>query len=168
MNDVIQNIRSNKELGKSFENETKSQQSKIKLLQQEIQTLKNENKDLKEENKSHLKIIEFLSAGLDSDTPLGNCCNYNAAQTCTTNQHHSISSDSSTSNFPKTFSRPRPTDPRPNILTQANSQNRFASIEVENTWKNNNHGNQSNYDRGTNNYIKSSQIISFNAQIQMS
>ena len=48
VNDVIQNISFNKELGKSFENETKSQQSKIKLLQQEIQTLKNENKDLKE------------------------------------------------------------------------------------------------------------------------
>ena len=48
VNDVIQNISFNKDLGKSFENETKSQQSKIKLLQQEIQTLKNENKDLKE------------------------------------------------------------------------------------------------------------------------
>ena len=44
VNGVIQNISFNKELGKSFENETKSQQSKIKLLQQEIQTLKNENR----------------------------------------------------------------------------------------------------------------------------
>ena len=33
INDVIQNITSNKELGKNFEYETKSQQSKIKLLQ---------------------------------------------------------------------------------------------------------------------------------------
>ena len=70
VNDVIENIRSNKELGKSFEDETKYQQSKIKLLQQEIQILKNENKDLKEENKSHLKIIELLSAGHDSVVPL--------------------------------------------------------------------------------------------------
>ena len=46
VNDVIQNISSNKELVISFENETKSQQSKTKLLQQEIQTLKNENKGL--------------------------------------------------------------------------------------------------------------------------
>ena len=66
VNDVMQNISSNKELGKSFENDTKTQQSKIKLLQQEIQTLKNEKKDLKEENKYHLKIIELLSAGHDT------------------------------------------------------------------------------------------------------
>ena len=44
VNDVIQNISFNKELRKSFENETKSQQSKIKLLQQDIQTLKNGKK----------------------------------------------------------------------------------------------------------------------------
>ena len=44
VNDVIQNISFNKELQKSFENETKSQQSKIKLLQQDIQTLKNGKK----------------------------------------------------------------------------------------------------------------------------
>ena len=47
INDIIQNISSNKEIGKSFENEMEFQQSKIKLLQQEIQTLKNENKKLK-------------------------------------------------------------------------------------------------------------------------
>ena len=114
VNDVIENIRSNKELGKSFEDETKYQQSKIKLLQQEIQILKNENKDLKEENKSHLKIIELLSAGHDSDNPLRNYRNYNPAQTCITSQDHSISSNTSTWNFPRTVSRPRPTDPRPN------------------------------------------------------
>ena len=68
----MQNISSNKESEKSFEDETKSQQSKTKLLQQEIQTLKNENKDLKEESISHLKNIELLSAGRDSDTPLIN------------------------------------------------------------------------------------------------
>ena len=77
VNDVIQNISSNKELGNSFKDETKSQQSKTKLLPQETQTLKNENKDLKEENKSHLKIIELLSAGHDSDNPLRNYRNYN-------------------------------------------------------------------------------------------
>ena len=110
VNDVIKNISSNKELGIRFENETKSQQSKIKLLQQEIQTLKNENEDLKEENRSHLKIIELLSAGHDSDIPLRNCGNYNPAQTCITNQRHSISSDPSTWNFPRTVSRPRPID----------------------------------------------------------
>ena len=93
VNDVIQNISFNKELGKSFENETKSQQSKLKLLQKEIQILKNENKDLKEENKSHLKIIELLSAGHDSGIPLKNYGNYNPAQTCVTDQHHSSSSD---------------------------------------------------------------------------
>ena len=87
VNDVIQNISSNNELGKSFEIETKSQQSKMKLLQQEIQTLKNENKDLKEENKSHLKIIEFQSAGHDSDTPLRNYGNYNPAQSPQTHLH---------------------------------------------------------------------------------
>ena len=70
INDVIQSISSNKELGKSFEDETNYQQSKIKLLQQEIQTLKNENKDLKEENKSYLKIKKLLMAGHDSDNPL--------------------------------------------------------------------------------------------------
>ena len=62
---------------------------------------------------------------------------------------------------------PRPTDPRPNTAV---SQNRFAplSIEPENTWKYNNSNDQSNYDRGTNNYIKRlSLIISFNAQMQM-
>ena len=151
VNDIIQNISFNKELGKSFENETKSQQNKIKLLQKEIQTLKIENKDLKEENKSHLKIIELLSADHDSDISLRNYGNYNPAQTCITNQHHSISSDSSTWNFPRTVSRPRPIDPKPNILTSAISQNRFAplSIKLENTWKNNNSDNQSNYD-----YIK--------------
>ena len=140
VNDVIQNISFNKELGKSFENETKSQQSKIKLLQQEIQTLKNGNKDLRVENKSHLKIIELLSVGHDSDIPLRNYGNYNPAQTCKTNQHHSISSDSSTWNFPRPISRSRPIDPKPNILTPATSQNRFAtlSIKLENPWKNNN------------------------------
>ena len=167
--DVIQNISFNKELGKSVENETKSRQSKIKLLQQEIQTLKNENKDLKEENKSHLKIIELLSIGHDSDIPLRNYGNYNPVQTCITNQHHSISSDSSTWNFPKTVSRPRPIDPKPNILTSAISQNRFAplSIELESTWENNDSDNQSNHDCGANNYTKKSLIISFNAQMQM-
>ena len=114
--------------------------------------MKNENKGLKEENKSHLKIIELLSAGQNSDIPLRNYGNYNPAQTCITNQHHSISSDSSTWNFPRTVPRPRPIDPRPNILTAAISQSRFAplSIELENTWKNNNSDNQSIYDRGTN------------------
>ena len=87
VNDVIQNISYNKELGKSFENETKSQQSKIKLSQQEIQTLKNESKGLKEENKSHLKIIELLSADHDSDIPLRNYGDYNSVQTCITYQH---------------------------------------------------------------------------------
>ena len=72
VNDVMQNISSNKESEKSFEDETKSQQSKTKLLQQEIQTLKNENKDLKEESISHLKNRELLSAGHDSDIPLKN------------------------------------------------------------------------------------------------
>ena len=91
VNDVIQNISSDKELGKSFEGETKSQQSKIKLLQQEIQTLKNKNKGLKEENKSHLKIIELLPAGHDSENPLRNYRNYNPVQTCITSQDHSIS-----------------------------------------------------------------------------
>ena len=67
INDAIQNVSSTKELGKSFENETKSQQSKTKLLQQKIQTLKNESKDLKEEKKSHLKIIELLSGGHNSN-----------------------------------------------------------------------------------------------------
>ena len=133
VNDVIQNISSYKELGKSFENETKSQQSKIKLLQQEILTFSNENKDLKEKNKFHLKIIEILSAGHDSDTPLKNYGKYNPAQTCITNQHHSFSSDSSTWNFPRTVSRPRPIDPRPNILTPANCQNRFALYRLN--WK---------------------------------
>ena len=87
---------------------------------------------------------------------LRNYSNYNPAQTCITNQHHSISSDSSTWNFPRTVSRSRPIDPRPNILTPAISQNRFAplSIELENTWKNNNSDNQCNYDRGTNSYIE--------------
>ena len=109
-------------------------------MQQEIQTLKNENKDLKEENKSHLKIIELLSAGHDSDNPLRNHRNYNPAQTYITSQDHSISSNSSTWNFPRTVSRPRPTVPRPNTLIPAVSQNRFAplSTELENTWKNNN------------------------------
>ena len=165
----MQNISSNKESEKSFENETKSQKSKTKLLQQEIH-LKNENKDLKEENISHLKIVEILSAGHDSETPFRNYGNYNPAQTCITNQHHSISSNSSTWNFPRTVSRPRPTDPRPDILTPAILQNRFAplSIELENTWKNSNSDNQSNYDRGTNNNVKkTSLIISFNAQMQM-
>ena len=118
--------------------------------------MKNENKDLKEENKSHLKIIELLSAGHDSDIPLRNYSNYNLAQTCITNQLHSISSDSSTWDFPRTVSKPRPIDPKPKILTSAISQNRFAplSIELENTWKNNNSDNQSNYNCGANNYIK--------------
>ena len=161
VNDVIQNISFNKELGESFENETKSQQSKIKPLQQEIQTLKNENKGLKEEKKSHLKIIGLLSAGHDSDIPLRNYGNYNPAQICIANQHHTISSDSSAWNFPRTVSRPRPVDPKPNTLTPAISQNRFAplSIELENTWKNNNSDNQSNYDCGANNYIKQSNHI---------
>ena len=46
--------------------------------------------------------------------------------------------------------------PRPNTLTPAVSQNRLAplSIELENTWKNNNSDNQSNYDQGTHNYMK--------------
>ena len=41
-------------------------------------------------------------------------------------------------------------------LTPANSKNGFAplSTELENTWKNDNSDNQSNYDRGTNNLIK--------------
>ena len=41
---------------------------------------------------------------------------------------------------------------------------------MENTWKNNNSDNQSNYDRGTNNYKKKkkkSLIIFCNAQMQM-
>ena len=46
-NDVIHNFSFNKKIGKSFENETESQQSIIKLLQQEIQTLKNKNKNFK-------------------------------------------------------------------------------------------------------------------------
>ena len=118
--------------------------------------MKNENQDSKEENKSHLKIIKLLSAGHDSDIPLRNCGNYNPAQTCITNQHPSISSDSSTWNFPRIVSRPRYIDPKPNILTPAFSQNRFAplSIELENTWKNNNSNNQSNYDCRANNYLK--------------
>ena len=135
-------------------------------MQQEIQTLKNKNKDFKEENKSHLKIIELLSAGHDNDNPLR--IYYNRAQTCITSQDHSISSNSSTWNCLRIVSRPRPTDPRPNTLTPAVSQNRLAplSIELENTWKNNNSDNQSNYDRGTNNYIKKNcLIISFNAQM---
>ena len=125
-------------------------------MQQEIQTLKNENKDLKEENKSHLKIIELLSAGHDSDNPLRNHRNYNPAQTYITSQDHSISSNSSSWNFPRTVSRPRPPDPRPKTLISAFSQNRFSplSIELESTWKNNNSNDQPNYDRGTNNYIK--------------
>ena len=51
---------------------------------------------------------------------------------------------------------PKQTDPKPNILTPAISQNRFTplSIELENTWKNNNSDSQSNYDHGANNYIK--------------
>ena len=165
----MQNISFNKELGKSFENETKSQQSNIKLLQQKIQTLKNENKDLKKENKFHLKIIELLSTGHDGDRPLRNYGNYNPVQTCITKQHNSISSDSTTWVFPRTVSRPRPIDLRPNVLTPANSQNRFVhlSIELRNTWKNNHFDNQSNYDRVTNNYIKNSLIISFNAQMPM-
>ena len=71
-------------------------------------------------------------------------------------KHHSISSDSTTWNFPRTISRQRLTDLRTNILTPSNFQNRFAplSIEIENTWKNSNSDNQSNYDRGTNNYMK--------------
>ena len=118
--------------------------------------MKNENRDLKKQNKSHLKIIGLLSAGHDSDIPLRNYGNYNPAQTCITNQHYSISSASSTWNFPRTVSRPRPIDPKPNTLTPAISQNRFAppSIELENTWKNNNSDSQSNYDYGANNYIK--------------
>ena len=91
-----------------FEDETKSQQSKRKLLQQEIQTLKSENKDLNEENKSHLKIKEFLSTGHDSDNPLRSHRNCNPAQTCVTSQDHSISSNSSTWNFPRTISRSEP------------------------------------------------------------
>ena len=79
------NICSQKEFGKSFDNKTKPQQSKVKLLQQEIQVLKNENKNLKEENKSHLKIIELLSTGHESDTLLRNYSNYNPAKTCITN-----------------------------------------------------------------------------------
>ena len=74
VNDIIQNISSNKEFGNSFENETKPQQSKIKLLQQEIQTLKYESKNLKEEKKYHLKIIEVLSGGHDSNIPLKILC----------------------------------------------------------------------------------------------
>ena len=82
--------------------------------------------------------------------------NYKPAQTCIKSQDHFISLNLSTWNFPRAASRPRPTDPRPNTLTPAISQNGFAplSIELENTWKNNNSDNQSNYDRGTNNYIK--------------
>ena len=142
-----------KNYGKALKTKLNPKQSKIKLLQQEIQTLKNENKELKEENKSHLKIIELLSAGHNSDNPLGNHRNYNPAQTCIISQDHSISWNPSSWNFPRTFSRPRPTDPRPNTAV---SQNRFAplSIELENTWKYNNSNDQSNYDRGTNNYIK--------------
>ena len=74
VNHIIQNISSNKEFGNSFENETKPQQSKIKLLQQEIQTLKYESKNLKEEKKYHLKIIEVLSGGHDSNIPLKILC----------------------------------------------------------------------------------------------
>ena len=94
---------------------------------------------------------------------------YKPAQTCIKSQDHFISLNSSTWNFPKAVSRPRPTDPRPNTLTLAISQNGFAplSIELENIWKNNNSDNQSNYDRGTNNYIKNSLITFFNAQMQM-
>ena len=70
-----------KNYGKALKTKLNPKQSKIKLLQQEIQTLKNENKELKEENKSHLKILELLSAGHNSDNPLGNHRNYNPAQT---------------------------------------------------------------------------------------
>ena len=56
-------------------------------------------------------------------------------KSCITNQHHSISSDSTTWNFPRTVSRPRPVDPRPNILTPANSQNRFAPLSNRLNWK---------------------------------
>ena len=122
----------------------------------------------KRKNIPHLK-IELLSAGHDSDITLRNYGNYNPAQTCITNQHHSISSYSSTWNFQRTVSRAQPIDPKPNILTPAISQNRFAplSIELENAWKNNNSDNQSNYDYGANNYIKNSVVISFNTQMQM-
>ena len=139
-------------------------------MQQEIQILNNVNKDLKDENKSYLKIIELLSAGHNSDTLLRNYGNYNPAQTCIANQHHSISSNLSTWNFLRTVSRRRLTDPGANIITPAISQNRFAplSIELENTWKINNSGNQSNYNCGTNNYINNSLIIIyFNAQMQI-
>ena len=126
------------------------------MLQPENQTLKNESKEWKEGNKSHLKIIELLSAGHNIENLLRNHRNYNPAQTSITSQDHSTNADSSSWNFPRTISRPRPTDPRPKTLILAVSQNRFAplSIELENTWKNNNSNNQSNYDRGTNNYIK--------------
>ena len=115
-------------------------------MQQEIQTLKSENKDLNEENKSHLKIKEFLSTGHDSDNPLRSHRNCNPAQTCVTSQDHSISSNSSTWNFQEPSPDPnqiRSTDLKPNTLTPAVSQNRFAPllIEVGNTWKNNNSDN---------------------------
>ena len=99
-------------------------------MQQEIQTLKNENKDLKDENKSYLKIIELLSAGHDSDNPLRNYRNNNPAQTCITSEDHSISSNSSTWNFSRTVSRPRPTDPKPNLLTPVVPQNRFTPLSI--------------------------------------
>ena len=118
--------------------------------------MKNQSKTLKEENKSHLKIIELLLASHDSDFPLRNYRDNNPSQICITNQDCSNSSDSSTWNLSRPVSRPRPTDPGPSISTPANSQNRFAplSIELENTCKNNQFDNQSNCDRGTNNYKK--------------
>ena len=82
--------------------------------------------------------MELLPASHDSGTPLRNYGNYNPVQTCIINQHHhSISPDLSTWNFPRNVSRPRPIDPGSNILTPANSQNRFAPlwIELENTWE---------------------------------
>ena len=100
VNFIIQNISFNKEIGKSYENEFEYQQSKIK---QKIHTLEKENNNLKEQNKPQLKIIELLSAGHVSDTPSGKYSNYNPAQTCITNQDHSISSDSSTWSFSTKF-----------------------------------------------------------------
>ena len=58
--------------------------------------------------------------------------------------------------FSKNCFQAQPTDPKLGTLTPAISQNRFAplSIELKNTWKNNNSDNQPNYDRGINNYIQ--------------
>lgn len=76
-------------------------------------------------------------ASHDSDTPSRNYVNYNSAQICITDQHHSISLDSSIWNFPRTVSRLRSINLGRNRLTTTNSQNRIAHllIELENTLK---------------------------------